>query len=299
MENKGAKITRIVMVLLVVFFVAICIIGGVSSGKSYNENSSKTETTEAEIIRNTDHEPGRLPTKETETEEITTQSISEESTSSEEKITTENLEPLEVLDFGYTAYESFLTAFLEDECQTMIEYGVKIKNPNPNHAVNFVVIKLTSKDAYGNILNENEMPLTAIAAGDTVVCGGTIMYDGEVATTVEATVSSLADDGGYILQEESTAIYQDELVVSDVSERKNEDRALIALYGNVTNTSNFDINSYFPVMAVFYKDGKIIGGTLDYYEGLKSGDTMPFEIDVSYLAEDLQDYDHYEIYVGQ
>lgn len=73
MENKGAKITRIVMVLLVVFFVAICIIGGVSSGKSYNENSSKTEITEAEIIRNTDHEPGRLPTKETETEEITTE----------------------------------------------------------------------------------------------------------------------------------------------------------------------------------------------------------------------------------
>lgn len=73
MENKGAKITRIVMVLLVVFFVAICIIGGVSSGKSYNENSSKTETKEAEIIRNTDHEPGRLPTKETETEEITTE----------------------------------------------------------------------------------------------------------------------------------------------------------------------------------------------------------------------------------
>lgn len=240
-------------------------------------------------------------TEPTTHESTTTEMKSTEKSTAEEKTeeTTENLEPLEILDFGYTAYESFLTAFLEDECQTMIEYGVKIKNPNPNHAVNFVVIKFTAKDAYGKVLNENEMPLTAIAAGDTIMCGGTIMYDGEVATTVEATVSSLADDGGYILQEESTAIYQDELVVSDVSERKNEDRALIALYGNVTNTSNFDINSYFPVMAVFYKDGKIIGGTLDYYEGLKSGDTMPFEIDISYLAEDLQDYDHYEIYVGQ
>lgn len=71
-------------------------------------------------------------------ESTTTEVKSTEKSTTEEKIeeTTENLEPLEILDFGYTAYESFLTAFLEDECQTMIEYGVKIKNPNPNHAVN-------------------------------------------------------------------------------------------------------------------------------------------------------------------
>lgn len=227
------------------------------------------------------------------TEPTTHESTTEEKNEKQ----TEKLEPLEVLDFGYTAYESSLTAFLEDECQTMIEYGVKIKNPNPNHAVNFVVIKFTAKDAYGKVLNENEMPLTAIAAGDTIMCGGTIMYDGEVATTVEATVGSLADDGGYILQEESTAIYQNELVVSDVSEYKDD--TSVTFSGNVTNTSSFDIENYYPVSVIFYKDNKIIGGNLDYRQNLKSGETAPFEIKISFMPEELQDYDHYEIYVGQ
>lgn len=64
---------RNVMALLVFLFVVICVIGGIASSKSYKETPSKNEAATHEIIRDTDHEPGRLPTKEPETEEITTE----------------------------------------------------------------------------------------------------------------------------------------------------------------------------------------------------------------------------------
>lgn len=241
-------------------------------------------------------------TEPTTHESTTTEMKSTEKSTTEEKIEepTENLEPLEVLDFGYTAYESPLTLYsFDDEKQTMIYYAVKIKNPNPEHAIDYVLINITAKNSYGKILYDYDEPLSAIAAGDTIFYGSTIIYDGETPAEVEVTVKSGRESGGYILREKSTAIYQNELVVSDVSEYKDDDGVSVTFKGNITNTSKFDIESYFPISVVFYKDNKIIGGSLDYYEGLKSGESMPFEIKISYTPEEMRDYDYYEIYVGQ
>lgn len=211
----------------------------------------------------------------------------------ESKAEKENsLKPLEILDFGYTS------AALTEE-QSVIQYGVKIKNPNPNHAIQFLVIYVTAKDIYGQVIYKGFAPLSAIAAGDTITYGGATLYDGEAPAKVEASVSSMDASGGYILQEESTAIYQDELVISDVVESKGNNGISVNFSGSITNTSDFDIDKKFPITAVFYKDGKIIGGTLNYFEGLESGETMSFEIDTIYILEGLRDYDYYEIYAGQ
>ena len=211
----------------------------------------------------------------------------------ESKSENENsLKPLEILDFGYAA-----TEILED--QTIIHYGVKVKNPNPEHAVQFPVIYVTAKDSLGNELYTQYAPLSAIAAGDTIMYGGMVIYEDEEPATVDVSVSSLDLSGGYILQEESTAIYQDELVVSDVSEQKSDNGKAVKFTGNVTNTSKYDIDGNFVVSVVFFEDDKIIGGYCSYFENLESGETMPFELDLSYLVKELRNYDHYEIYVGQ
>ncbi len=211
----------------------------------------------------------------------------------ESKTENENsLKPLEILDFEYVA-----TEILED--QTIIHYGVKVKNPNPEHAVQFPVIYVTPKGYLGNDLYTQYATLSAIAAGDTIMYGGTVAYEGEEPATVDVSVGSLDLSGGYILQEESTAIYQNELVVSDVSEQKYNDGKAVKFTGNVTNTSKYDIDEKFVVSVVFFEDDKMIGGFCSYFENLKSGETMPFELDLSYLIKELRNYDHYEIYVGQ
>ena len=194
-------------------------------------------------------------------------------------------------------YYTKLSEILED--QTIIHYGVKVKNPNPEHAVQFPVIYVTPKDYLGNDLYTQYATLSAIAAGDTIMYGGTVAYEGEEPATVDVSVGSLDLSGGYILQEESTAIYQDELVVSDVSEQKYNDGKAVKFTGNVTNTSKYDIDGKFVVSVVFFEDDKMIGGFCSYFENLKSGEAMPFELDLSYLIKKLRNYDHYEIYVGQ
>lgn len=227
-------------------------------------------------------------------ESTTTEMKSTEKSTTEEKTeeTTENLEPLEILDFGYSS-----TELLENKIA--IHYGVKIKNPNPEYAIEFLVIYITAKDIYGQTIYKDFAPLSAIAAGDTIMYGGTSFYEGDYPYKVEVSVESGMASGGYVLQEQSKAIYQDELVVSDVSEQKSNNGAAVTFTGNVTNTSKKDMTIKYPVSVVFYKDNKIIGGFFGYYEALKSGDTTQFELNVSYLVEELRDYDYYEIYVGQ
>lgn len=73
MENKDAKKVISVVVLLAIFFGVVGIIGAFISNENNIQKPDETEASQLEIIRNTDHEPGRLPTKETETEEITTE----------------------------------------------------------------------------------------------------------------------------------------------------------------------------------------------------------------------------------
>lgn len=223
----------------------------------------------------------------------------QESTEPMTKSTTESteaeeysLKPLEILEFGCVA-----TEILEE--QTVLHYGVRIKNPNPDYAVQFPVIYVTAKDFYGKELYKSFAPLSAIAAGDTIMYGGTGIYDGEKPVNVDVSVSSMDASGGYILQEESTAIYQSELVVSDVSEQKSDDGKAVVFTGNVTNTSNYDIDGKFVVSVVFFKDDKIIGGYGAYFESLKSGEAIPFELDLSYLVKELRGYDDYKICVGQ
>lgn len=194
--------------------------------------------------------------------------------------------PVELVNSGYTVYQ--------EGPYTKVSYAVELKNPNEDYAVEFPVIRITSKNADGGILSNDEQTLMAIAAGDTMFYGNVALYEGAAPETVEISVLSGDDDYDFQLQQGSEILYTRDLQVSNISMIDGDHRSFT---GEVSNQSKIDLSNY--AITVIYKMGDtIVGGTTGYGDALKSGATAPFEID-DYDDFPSESFDGYEIFAIQ
>lgn len=171
----------------------------------------------------------------------------------------------EIVDSGYTVIEGY---------HTLISYGVVIRNPNPDLAMTRPVVRVTAKAEKGYVLNEYELAIAGIAAGDTIFYAQDIEYQGPVPATVEITVTNGENDFRY--QDENGPILQKDLAVKN-SFMKMED-GLPVFTGDITNNSARYMQSVMLVVVYYDGNGRIVGGTLGSTRDIAPGETKEFSI---------------------
>lgn len=179
----------------------------------------------------------------------------------------------------------------ESSVGNRVSYALQIKNPNPNHAIQFPNIYITAKDKNGKVLAEERDPLMSLAAGETITYGNAITYKGDLPETVEFSVDVKETNVTYLPQESSGIIYAKDLSVENVTV---EDISYTTKYSaDVTNNSDIDMHAV-SISIVYRKDGKLAGSESDLLLSLNAQETKSFSI---YSIIDKEEYDSYEIYV--
>ncbi len=171
-----------------------------------------------------------------------------------------------------------------------VYYAVEIENPNEYYAVEFPTIIITARDANGKILANEERVLSSIAAGDTIIYGSDMSYEGEMPDTVEISVYSNEDDCKK--QDGNRYVKQSEFVISNTSENEGRHKKYT---GEITNNSAVDFDKV-SISVIYKLNGEIVGGENSYVNDLRSGGTKVFEISAS---SDVGEYDSYEFYAIQ
>lgn len=171
-----------------------------------------------------------------------------------------------------------------------IYYAVEIKNPNMDYAIEFPTITVTARDADGKILSNEERVLNSIAAGDTIIYGSDMSYEGDTPETVDISVS--CNDKNYAKQDNNQYIKQSDFVISNTS----ENNGMFKKYtGEITNNSSVDFNTV-SISVIYKLNGEMVGGENSFVNNLGAGETKVFEISAS---SDVGEYDSYEFYAIQ
>lgn len=85
---------------------------------------------------------------------------------------------------------------------------------------------------------------------------------------------------------------QNSFVITNVSENPGRFKNYT---GEITNNSGVDFNTV-AVTMIYRKDGKIIGGDVEYVKDLSAGETKAFKLSAD---SEMTQYDTYEFYTVQ
>ena len=188
--------------------------------------------------------------------------------------------PVELLHRGCRIFHTEYNA-------SFVYYAVEIRNPNEAYEVVFPTIRITAKSNDGKILTTSEETIDCIAAGDTILYGSSITYEGDAADIVDIAVEN--NDNAY--RKAGDMVRQADLVISNAS--VNDSAAGMKIFtGEVTNNSGQDIDMV-CVNVIYKSNGEIVGGESTLVDDVKKGTTIPFEI-MSLSRFDA--YDDYEIH---
>lgn len=266
-------------VLIIVSIILLVFVGGISALFFRKDNSTTAESNTNVKEENVKKEEPSVVQKE-EKPQSDNQSTKNETTNHKESTSSSDQEKqqIELMDSGYTVETS--------RSYVVINYAVKIKNPNKEYAVEFPTIRITARSADGTILSTDEQVLSFMDADETILYAGRELYEGNKPNSVDISVSN--PDYGFEHKDEKKAS-QAQFSISNVSVNKgSNDRAFT---GEITNNSSEDLRSA-AVIVIFKRGGKMIGGATDYADNLTSGATVPFEVSDSSSIE----YDSYEVY---
>lgn len=199
----------------------------------------------------------------------------------QEIVTSEKQEVI-LLDSGWTCEKP--------SKYTTIYYAVKMQNPNANYAIEYPKVIITVRDSEGKILKNDEQTLSSIAAGDTIIYGNDVSYEGVEPASVEISVSNR--ENNCEPQDDSRYVKQSDFVISNISENVGTRKKYT---GEITNNSSVDFDSV-SISIIYKLNGKMIGGENGYAHDVGAGETTAFEIS-SY--SDIEEYDSFEIYAIQ
>ena len=184
---------------------------------------------------------------------------------------------LQIKDSGWTYVKSSYGGY--------ISYGVEIYNPNGQYLAGFPTIKYTGKDENGTILFTYDDLVDYIYPKETIYHGSTFNVDEKPATleiTIEAPSKKWENAKSANYPKNNTQI------VSNISERKDNDMRIYN--GEIENTSDTNLDNDI-IVVIFRKDGKIVGGSYTYSDGLDAGQKSTFTI----YTDHVPDYDKYEV----
>ncbi len=195
---------------------------------------------------------------------------------SEELVTKPAKQNIVVKDVGYTAYM--------DDDDYCITYAVTYENPNKDYAIAYPNIEIVYKSSSGAILGTDEMTVGTVAAGATMTYAGYSSCDKGKPDKVEITVTNTSDD--FELQDDSIHLNADIFTFANISTFDDD------ITAEIKNNSSQDFDSV-AVYAVYYKDGKLLGGDCTYIDNVLAGSTKAIEVDG---AEEIKDYDKIELF---
>ena len=164
-------------------------------------------------------------------------------------------------------------------------YSLEVTNPNSSKAARFTQVTVTLKNASGQVIKSDTNYIGVVAAGDTIRYSGNIMYQGEMADTIGVSLNT--PGYGFDSNEALSAVYSDDLVVSNVSLVGSGNSRRIT--GEVTNRSSKSC-SMVRVSSVLQTQGQCIGGDYCYVDNLAPGATQSFEINLYGLTADINNF---------
>lgn len=184
--------------------------------------------------------------------------------------TEESKAPLEVQQSGYMVEDGFLY------------YGVKIHNPNEDYAVEFPTLRITAKDAEGNVINTEDQVFGYIAAGDTIGYGFLGMEVSAQPSSVDFEMVTNTED--YV---DGSLYDKPQLKATDYKMTKDEFGGS-TIAGNIVN-DGADMDTV--AVTVLFKDaeGNIAWGESTFVDHVKTG-TTPFSLDI-YSGKTTDDYE--------
>lgn len=187
------------------------------------------------------------------------------------------IKPLEIVESAY-----FL---LDGHDEYYIQYAFVIKNPNTDKAVYLPKVRLTARDASGNVLGTRDIVGLSVLPESSWISA----FQGPSVESEPATVEFevIAPDDYHWKSPESIKYFGKPLSVENLSKGKKK------ITGEVSNPNDFDIGSVAVIILYRDENGMLIAGDTEYTDKVTSGGKVPFEISISY-----RDYvtDNFEVY---
>lgn len=203
------------------------------------------------------------------------------SVSNEEAAKEESVKNVKLVNSGY-AIEN------EGNGVSMVYYGVEIANLNKYNAIKSPTIEITVRTADGGLVSKQKRTLDGIAPDTRVIFGDTIKCKNGVPDSVEIKVKNT--DYDIVPYEGSGVFAASDLKVSDVKESHEDNRAVYS--GTITNKTDYEVPGVL-VSVVYYKDGKIVGGSTERLNSIPAKEKVSFNIQ---NRSGFNGYDEYEVY---
>ena len=202
-------------------------------------------------------------------------------TDNSQEMTTEFELPI-LLDSGYGISSS-------SRGDMFLHYGLIIKNPNENYAIDFPSVRITARCANGTILGTTDATLSRIYPTQTVAHGFTAFEVDEMPESVDFELLSVEDWNrihGSALQP------YEPLIVENTS--FSEGVVLTNFTGEVINENDYDIERVGVTVIFRDENDQIVGGGFTFVRDLSANGTAPFDFTVN---TDIKT-DNYEIYAS-
>lgn len=168
----------------------------------------------------------------------------------------------------------------------MLNYYVKLYNPNEKIAIDLPSFRVTPKDASGSILGTEEQTCNIVYPKQEFVYSSIIsVSDGAVA---DVDFEMLDTEDYNVKNAEALKAYTP-LSATNVSSGSDK------ITGEITNPNDYDIGDAIVVVLLKDDSGKVVDSQSTFVSNVKSKATTPFSLD---LYDDIK-YSTYEVYANQ
>ena len=185
---------------------------------------------------------------------------------------------LKLVDSGYSYIDGY------------IYYSVVVENPNENLIANLPTVRITARDANGNVLGTSDAGFMSIYPNQTAA---NAFLGFECSTTPSTVDFELIPQDSWANEDGSLYPGLKELSVTGINASTDPLVGWPSFSGEIVNSNEFDISS--AAVTVVFKDsnGKNIGGYSTYVDNVLANSNTPFTLDV--ITNGFQ-YSSYDIY---
>ncbi len=198
-----------------------------------------------------------------------------------DKIETTSKGDLTIDTLGYT--------ILENEGYTNIIYALRATNTNQTHSFTMPQYKITAKDKEENILSTEDSFLPDLLPNTSIYITSNLRYKGTKPASF--IVTPKRKQNLIRLFGEQPLTNPNDLILDRV--KYIDEDWMDTFTGEITNKSDKNLNTV-SIVIIYFKNGKVIGGTSSVVWDVESGETVPFEISDYYNL----DFDNYEVHVS-
>lgn len=171
----------------------------------------------------------------------------------------EGAESMEFQDFGYGSNDF------------NAGYGIMVRNPNPDYAIEFGKYRVTAFDASGNVVGTDEGYIDLVLPGQTLGIGGSLYpQTGQLIDSMEAWVI----DGTYVAATDATAFTTENATFV-------ADEFFPQVTGNVSNPNTTEKSGVRVSALAYNAEDEIIGGGFAFLDAIPAQGSAPASVGVT------------------